>query len=63
MIVGEGLIGVVIAAIVAFSGVDSPLALVGAGYGTAGKIIGGIAFVVTAFVLYRWVLRMGTRSA
>ena len=29
----------------------------------AGIIIGGIAFAVIAFVLYRWVLRMGTRSA
>ena len=46
-------------AIVVFSGVAAPLALVGAGYELAGKIIGGVAFVATAFVLYRWVLGMG----
>ena len=46
LIVGESIIGVVISAIVVFSGVAAPLALVGAGYETAGKIIGGIAFAV-----------------
>ncbi|MBA3964018.1 MAG: oligopeptide transporter, OPT family [Chthoniobacterales bacterium] len=63
LIVGESIIGVVISAIVVFSGVAAPLALVGAGFGTTAIIIGGIAFAVTAFVLYRWVLRMGARSA
>jgi putative OPT family oligopeptide transporter len=63
LIVGESIIGVVISAIVVFSGVGAPLALVGPGYGTAGIIIGGIAFVVVAFLLYRWVLRMGARAA
>ncbi len=63
LIVGESIIGVVLSAIVVFSGVGAPLALVGAGFGTAGIIIGGSAFAVTAFVLYRWVLRMGTRTA
>ena len=66
LIVGESIIGVVISAIVVFSGVAAPLALVGAGFETAGKIIGGIAFVATGFVLYRWVLgwdRSGRREA
>jgi uncharacterized oligopeptide transporter (OPT) family protein len=58
LIVGESVIGVVISAIVVFSGVAAPLALVGAGFETAGKIIGGLAFAVIAFVLYRWILRM-----
>ncbi|MBA3652491.1 MAG: OPT/YSL family transporter, partial [Chthoniobacterales bacterium] len=62
LIVGESTIGVVLSAIVVFSGVGAPLALVGAGFGTTAIIIGGIAFAVTAFVLYRWVLRMGARS-
>ena len=62
LIVGESIIGVVISAIVVFSGIAAPLALVGPGFGTAAIIIGGIAFAVTAFVLYRWVLRMGARS-
>jgi putative OPT family oligopeptide transporter len=61
LIVGESIIGVVISAIVVFSGVAAPLALVGAGYETAGKIIGGIAFAAIAFVLYRWVLGMASK--
>ena len=46
LIVGESVILVVISAIVAFSGVAAPLALVGPRFETAGKIIGGVAFVV-----------------
>ncbi len=59
LIVGESVIGVVISAIVVFSGVSAPLALVGPGFGTAAIIIGGVAFAATAIVLYRWILRMG----
>ena len=62
LIVGESTIGVVISAIVVFSGIGAPLALVGAGYQTAGIIIGGVAFVVIAFVLYRWILQMARRG-
>src|SRR5258707_1177310 len=61
LIVGESIIGVVISAIVVFSGVAAPLALVGAGYETAGKIIGGVAFAAIAFVLHRWVLGMASK--
>jgi len=57
MIVGEGLIGVVIAAVVAFSGKDAPLALVGGDFATASTWIGGIAFVGITFALYRWAER------
>jgi len=60
LIVGESVILVVISAIVAFSGVASPLALVGPGFETAGIIIGGVAFAAIAFVLYRWILRVGS---
>jgi putative OPT family oligopeptide transporter len=64
LIVGEGIIGVVISAIVVFSGKDFPLSIVGPAYERAGIIIGGIAFALVAFVLYRWVLRLGSaRSA
>jgi putative OPT family oligopeptide transporter len=59
LIVGESTIGVVISAIVVFSGVAAPLALVGPGFEMAGIIIGGVAFAATAVVLYRWILRMG----
>src|SRR5438477_10193636 len=67
LIVGEGIIGVVISAIIVFSSKDAPLALVGPGFELAGRIIGGVAFAVIAFLLYRWILRLGagrtTRSA
>ncbi|HEY1770850.1 MAG TPA: oligopeptide transporter, OPT family [Chthoniobacterales bacterium] len=59
LIVGESIIGVVLSAIVVFSGIAAPLALVGAGFETAGIIVGGLAFFIITFVLYRWVLRMG----
>jgi putative OPT family oligopeptide transporter len=58
LIVGESVIGVVISAIVVFSGIGAPLAIVGPGFETAGIIIGGSAFAVIAVVLYRWVLGM-----
>jgi putative OPT family oligopeptide transporter len=64
LIVGEGIIGVVISAIVVFSGKDAPLSVVGPSYETAGIIIGGLAFAIIALGLYRWILRMATaRSA
>ena len=64
LIVGESIIGVVISAIVVFSGKGAPLSLVAPNFETAAVIIGGIAFAAIAFLLYRWILRMGsTRSA
>jgi putative OPT family oligopeptide transporter len=63
LIVGEGIIGVVISAIVVFSGKDAPLSVVGPSYETAGIIIGGLAFAIIAFALYRWILRMGSGRA
>ena len=63
MIVGESIIGVIIAAIVVFSGKGAPLALVGDGFGTAAIWIGGIAFVAVNVALYRWVARLGRTSA
>ena len=68
LIVGEGVIAVVISLIKAFSSKTAPLALVGpdgflakwipilAKFDTAGIIIGGIAFAIIGFVLYRWIL-------
>jgi putative OPT family oligopeptide transporter len=63
LIVGESLIGVIIAAVVAFSGNSAPLAVVGAGFETAAAWIGGIAFAAIVFVLYRWISKMGQRTA
>ncbi|MBS0387447.1 MAG: oligopeptide transporter, OPT family [Proteobacteria bacterium] len=59
MIVGEGLVGVVIAGIVAFSGKDFPLALVGDGFaGHPAELIGASAFAIVTFLLYRWAARL-----
>lgn len=57
MIVGESLLGVVLAAVVVFSGGGTPLALVGEGFATAGQALGLLAFVALGFGLYRWLLR------
>ena len=57
MIVGEGLIGVLVAALVAFSGQDFPLALVGESFANGVAVwLGGIVFALVIYALYR---RMG----
>jgi putative OPT family oligopeptide transporter len=59
MIVGEGLVGVLIAAFVAFSGKDFPLALVGDEFADHAAVwIGSGVFALTVFLLYRWAARM-----
>ncbi len=58
MIVGESLIGVLIAAIVVFSGKAAPLSLVGDGFANAAVWIGGIAFALSIILLYRWISRL-----
>ena len=63
MIVGESLILVIIAAIVAFTANAAPFALVGDGFAVAAEWIGGIAFAAVMFVLYRWVSRLAQRKA
>ncbi len=59
LIVGESLLGVILAAVIAFSGKDAPLALVGGGFATASIWIGGFVFAATIVVLYRWIEEMG----
>jgi len=44
-------------------GVAAPLALVGRGFETAAKIIGGLAFVAIVAVLYRWIWRLATANS
>ena len=61
MIVGEGLVGVLIAGIVAFN--LFPLELVGPGFATAATWIGGVAFVAAIFLLYRWVEGQARRAS
>ncbi len=64
MIVGEGLLGVVIAAFVAFSGKDFPLALVGDAFASGPALwIGGAAFVLIMVLLYRWLERLAQARA
>jgi len=63
MIVGESILGVVIAAIVVFSGKAAPLAVVGPGFHEASIWIGGIVFAVVNVALYRWVARLGQARA
>jgi putative OPT family oligopeptide transporter len=58
MIVGESLIGVLLAAIVVFSGKDAPLALVGDGFATASVWIGAVAFIAAMIALYSWLNRV-----
>jgi len=59
MIVGEGLIGVAIASLVAFSGKDFPLALVGDRFADNGAVwLGTAAFAACVLALYRWAARL-----
>jgi len=62
MIVGESIIGVVVAAIVVFSGKPSPLALVGDSFENASIWIGGVAFAAVIFAVYRWISRLGQKG-
>jgi putative OPT family oligopeptide transporter len=57
LIVGESLMLIVIAAMVVFWKPD-PLKLVGPGFAMPALVLGGVAFAVVAFVLYRWVARL-----
>jgi hypothetical protein len=77
MIVGEGLVGVVVAALVAFSDKlgftnrDFPLNLVSDSYANTPWLagfsqsawVGGGAFVLVMFLLYRWVGRLAGSKA
>jgi len=59
LIVGEGLVGVLIAAAVAFSGKDYPLGLVGDQFADGPAIVlGPAAFAIAVVLLYRWVARL-----
>jgi hypothetical protein len=62
LIVGESLLGVVFATIIAFSGNPAPIALVGKGFDTAGIWLGAIAFAALSYLLYRWVGRLAGRG-
>ncbi len=57
LIVGESLLGVILAAVVVFSGNGAPLALVGESFATTGQVLGFAAFAGLGVGLYRWLLK------
>jgi putative OPT family oligopeptide transporter len=61
LIVGESLFGVVFAGIVAASGADSPLAIVGDSFENWAIAIGVVLFVLTVLALYRATRRAASR--
>lgn len=58
LIVGESLFGVALAGIVAATGKDEPLAVVGAGFTTVSEIIGVLLFAGMTLGLYLWAKRL-----
>ena len=58
LIVGESVLGVVMSALVVFTDKPYPIGVVGDRFATPAFIIGGIAFAVLVFVLYRWIARL-----
>lgn len=62
-IVGESLFGVLLAAIIVFSGNGSPLALVGTNFANAASVLGALAFVVLIVLLYRWAGSLASKAA
>ncbi|PZP28687.1 MAG: oligopeptide transporter, OPT family [Roseateles depolymerans] len=58
LIVGESLLGVILAAIVVFSGNGAPLALVGESFAPTAQWLGTLAFAGVGVALYRWLLRL-----
>jgi len=63
MIVGEGLVGVLVAALVAFSGRDFPLSLVGDAFADGPAVwLGAIAFTLVIYALYRRISRLSPAS-
>ncbi|GAA1393422.1 OPT family oligopeptide transporter [Luteococcus peritonei] len=62
LIVGESLFGVLFAGVVAATGNDSPLAVVGKGFAGTAEWLGMILFVLLVLALYRWVRALAERA-
>jgi putative OPT family oligopeptide transporter len=58
LIVGESVLAVLFTALVAFTGKQFPIALVGDSFTTASEWLAGAAFVIVTWLLYRRVSRM-----
>ncbi len=63
LIVGESLFGVAFAGVVAASGKDEPLALMGPGFETWGELLGVLLFAGLVLGLYLWVKRVTARAS
>ncbi len=69
LIVGESLLAVIVAALVAFAdklgfkNPKEPLALVGDSFATPGLLLGGIVFAAIVIATYTWAARRGKASA
>lgn len=58
LIVGESLVGVLMAAIIGAAGTDAPLAIAGEGFATAASYLGLAVFVMVAVLFWRRVMRL-----
>jgi putative OPT family oligopeptide transporter len=58
LIVGESLFGVLLAGVIVATGKATPFALVGDSFQAIAMPLGGIAFAIVTFVLYRWAARL-----
>ena len=62
LIVGESLVGVVLAGLIVVSGNGTPLAVVGDAFQGWATVLGGIAFVGVGAWLYRWTAALARRT-
>ncbi len=58
LIVGESLFGVLLAAIIVFTGEPTPLALVGDGFANASTVLGVLVFIAVTAALFNWSRRL-----
>jgi putative OPT family oligopeptide transporter len=58
LIVGESLFGVLLAGVIVATGKATPFAVVGDSFQAIAMPLGGIAFAVVTFALYRWAARL-----
>ncbi|AOB29308.1 MULTISPECIES: OPT family oligopeptide transporter [Bordetella] len=63
LIVGESLVGVLLAAVIGATGDEAPLAVVGAGFGPTAEWLGFVVFAAVAVWIYRRVVRTGPEQA
>jgi putative OPT family oligopeptide transporter len=61
LIVGESLMGIVLAANIAFSGSDAPFALIDASVSKVSLWLGGAVFLLLLIALYHWITHTGSQ--